>query len=222
MSVVVSSVLIILIVVVGIGILWAVIAVFLDKNTAGGSEDCFTLDIEPIECGYVAAGRYCVQFGSGEIRQADLQNHLVYSVIKRNEGEGNLKSAKLIFIDAGGNSYSEDLVDLLIPEFNFEFKRDLSRMLELETHEVAIEAESLFIPERVEVAPIVGDGLLCEPYTGFFPCKNLAAESYIKVAPVQAISCTECNDGFDNDGDTQIDYPNDLGCSSATDNDESA
>ncbi|MBI5881342.1 hypothetical protein HZB90_04385, partial [archaeon] len=31
---------------------------------------------------------------------------------------------------------------------------------------------------------------------------------------------TECSDGIDNDGDGLIDYPNDPGCSSATDNDE--
>ncbi len=30
----------------------------------------------------------------------------------------------------------------------------------------------------------------------------------------------QCNDGIDNDGDGRVDYPNDPGCSSATDNDE--
>ncbi|MBU1519182.1 hypothetical protein KJ973_00580, partial [Patescibacteria group bacterium] len=30
----------------------------------------------------------------------------------------------------------------------------------------------------------------------------------------------QCNDGIDNDGDTKTDYPNDPGCTSATDNDE--
>jgi hypothetical protein len=30
----------------------------------------------------------------------------------------------------------------------------------------------------------------------------------------------ECSDGFDNDGDTQIDYPSDSGCESASDDDE--
>ncbi|MBU2416701.1 hypothetical protein KKA89_01785, partial [Patescibacteria group bacterium] len=35
-----------------------------------------------------------------------------------------------------------------------------------------------------------------------------------------AVVTYQCNDGIDNDGDTKTDYPNDPGCTSATDNDE--
>ena len=34
------------------------------------------------------------------------------------------------------------------------------------------------------------------------------------------VTCVQCNDGVDNDGDGFTDFPSDIGCSSATDNDE--
>ncbi|MBM3227716.1 DUF11 domain-containing protein, partial [Candidatus Peribacteria bacterium] len=50
-------------------------------------------------------------------------------------------------------------------------------------------------------------------------------ESVLSVVPTAAAqsctTCVQCNDGLDNDGDGFIDFPNDPGCSSATDNDES-
>ena len=41
-----------------------------------------------------------------------------------------------------------------------------------------------------------------------------------KVSNVIVQSSYQCNDGRDNDGDGLVDYPNDPGCSSSTDNDE--
>ncbi len=52
------------------------------------------------------------------------------------------------------------------------------------------------------------------------------AEAHIAHAEVNGLACgaatpkTECNDGVDNDNDTKIDYPDDPGCESATDNSE--
>ena len=52
------------------------------------------------------------------------------------------------------------------------------------------------------------------------------AEVHIAHAEVNGLACgaatpkTECNDGVDNDNDTKIDYPDDPGCESATDNSE--
>jgi hypothetical protein len=189
LSVVVSSVLLILLVVVGIIILWAGISKSLNKNTIGGREDCFTLDIEPIKCGFAAAGSWCVQNG-GATTQVDIHNNLAYAIIKRNEGEGNLNSAKLVFTNAAGEIASKDLVDLNIPELELDFEKDLSNMLELETRDVAIVSENLFVPIKVEVAPIIGDGVLCEPYTGFFPCKNLNDESYLQHNGALGNSCS--------------------------------
>jgi hypothetical protein len=180
LSVVVSTVLIVLLVVAGISILWSFVKKGIDENTVGGKEDCFTLDLEPIECGYAVAGSWCVLNPNfGTITQVDIYNSLAYAVIKRNEGEGDLKSAKLVFTDEFGNVASEDLTDLNIPELKLKFKKDLSGMLELETNDVAIESDLAFVPVKVEVAPIVGNNLLCEPYTGYFPCNNLESNNLL-------------------------------------------
>ncbi len=54
--------------------------------------------------------------------------------------------------------------------------------------------------------PVCGDGI-CESTETWHNCLSDCA------AP-------QCSDGIDNDGDTLIDFPDDLGCSSAEDNDE--
>lgn len=59
----------------------------------------------------------------------------------------------------------------------------------------------------------------------FFICMLLFATafSYAQVtvtANVPILVPAQCSDGIDNDGDTKIDYPNDPGCDSFSDNDE--
>jgi hypothetical protein len=43
--------------------------------------------------------------------------------------------------------------------------------------------------------------------------------AYVSVNQINNLTY-QCNDGYDNDGDGRTDYPNDLGCTSAYDNDE--
>src|SRR3989344_1019272 len=50
----------------------------------------------------------------------------------------------------------------------------------------------------------------------FYVSVLYAANSSVSVEVI----IPECNDGLDNDSDLLVDYPYDLGCSSATDNDE--
>lgn len=50
-----------------------------------------------------------------------------------------------------------------------------------------------------------------------FGCGRVNADAATNLGPPPT---TQCNDGVDNDGDTLIDYPNDPGCSSASDDDE--
>ncbi len=63
-------------------------------------------------------------------------------------------------------------------------------------------------------------------FGGGFNVGTVAAGDYgklvarFKVSGVVTPTTYQCNDGYDNDGDGLIDYPNDPGCSSATDNDE--
>ena len=45
--------------------------------------------------------------------------------------------------------------------------------------------------------------------------------SQVFAQTIVVVATTQCNDGADNDTDGQTDFPNDLGCTSATDNDES-
>ncbi len=63
-------------------------------------------------------------------------------------------------------------------------------------------------------------------FGGGFNVGTVAAGDYgklvarFKVSNVIVQQNYQCNDGIDNDGDGRIDYPNDPGCSSPTDNDE--
>ncbi len=55
-----------------------------------------------------------------------------------------------------------------------------------------------------------------------YPCINTGRGNY-QCSPVQCVVKPQpvaCNDGADNDGDGRTDYPNDPGCESATDTDE--
>lgn len=82
-STIVANVLIVLLVIVGVAVIWAVVNPTLDKSAQGvKAADCFSVRLEPQSC----------DFTSG-------------AVVKRNAGTGPLFKVKLIFTDTNGVTF---------------------------------------------------------------------------------------------------------------------
>ncbi len=122
-SEVLSVVLFILIGIVGVGILWVAISNMAKDDSSASGQDCLTIDIEPVSCNYFHNG--C--FGNA------LQQNVALIVLKRNQGEGDLRSVKLVFEDANGNKKPLDIEDYNFQLARFEAKKDISSVKEYET-----------------------------------------------------------------------------------------
>lgn len=87
LSDIVTNVLIILLVLVAVGIIWAFLRPTIQQGAGGlaGATDCLTVDVEPVSC---------VQTGFGDQTVT----------IKRNVGSGALMDVKILFRDDSGNS----------------------------------------------------------------------------------------------------------------------
>lgn len=70
---------------------------------------------------------------------------------------------------------------------------------------------------------LVALGLVLVSISGLYlvAISGLYAASESTTLTVTVLGPPQCNDGIDNDGDGKIDYPDDPGCSSPSDNDES-
>ncbi len=92
LSDVVTTVLIILLVLVAIGIIWAAVRPTIENSGSRISGDCLTIQLESVSCTAVAQG-YDV-------------------VVKRNVGTGNLQGVKLVFSDGTNTQVVENMTSL--------------------------------------------------------------------------------------------------------------
>jgi hypothetical protein len=94
-SEVVANVLIVLLVIVGVAVVWAVVKPTLDKSSQGVTKasDCFTVKLEPVSCTDAVPGN----------TNGDTAPFTV--VVKRGTGTGTVEKANLIFEDSAGARY---------------------------------------------------------------------------------------------------------------------
>ena len=89
LSDIITNVLIILLVLVAIGIVWAFVKPVLDKGGGKleGADECLTVDIKPVSCvrGFPTGGVFNVSY-------------------IRNAGQEQVQEVKFVFTDANGNS----------------------------------------------------------------------------------------------------------------------
>ncbi|HTR51170.1 MAG TPA: hypothetical protein VMJ10_10725 [Kofleriaceae bacterium] len=76
-------------------------------------------------------------------------------------------------------------------------------------------------PFQIQISGVIANGQSCESplaQSGALACAN----GYACKGTVGSRTCAkaECSDGIDNDGDGKIDYPNDPGCDTPSDDDE--
>ncbi len=85
-SEVVANVLIVLLVIVGVAVIWAVVKPTIQKASDTVQSDCFTVQIEPQSC----------------IIYAGATGNMTNLTIKRNPGAGNFDDIEVVFEDSAG------------------------------------------------------------------------------------------------------------------------
>ncbi len=107
-SAVVANVLIILLVVVGVGLLWAAIRPQIEQVDQGSQSDCLKVSLEPVSCLIktcsTSTSTYCDEDSdclSPETCNINADNKPEVNV-KRNAGQGTMSGLKLIIDGTGG------------------------------------------------------------------------------------------------------------------------
>ncbi len=190
MSDVVANVLIILLVVVGVGLLWAAIRPQIEQVEGGAQSDCLKVSLEATQC--------VVDVGTANALATN---------IERNAGDGNLKSAKLL---VEGNIYNcqnyptspctftSETKTLVIDKDNApgQFSTIFSNFNELEIKTYVsnlfalpfytLSSNQILVPTKLNVAAVVGgDEKTCEPVSTPIKCDciNGVGSTYINNCP---------------------------------------
>ena len=171
LSTIVGTLLIVLLTIIGVGVLWAVVGRNTEQAISGQSPDCFTLDLEPISCGY---GNGCYQVSPTQ--RFNIPNMVWISPLRRNEGDGELESVILVVKDSSGNIVAAPAIDRSFPEVRYHFEKDLSELKELETIEVGATFPPWpngVVPVQVQVSTVVKGGIVCPVSTHTASCVSL-------------------------------------------------
>ncbi len=188
LSTIVGTMLTVLLTIIAATVLWAVISNVSDINE-GSSQDCLTLDLEVLACGVAAAGCYNIEGtwlqipDPAQITTTPLPAGIAWAIIRRNQGHGDLQTAKFI-LEVSGQRVAGDLIDYDIhtPAFKYQPRKDLSGLKEYATEHIAsanlggiinIVLNNPTAPISATVAPVVAGGIACQANEKLVPCWDL-------------------------------------------------
>jgi hypothetical protein len=168
LSQVVTTILIILIVVVAIGIIWAAVRPVIENTTTEVTADCFKLDWEVVSCTTLTDIDTTVD--SDDPTDSDTTNDAdgTEIVIKRNVGSGVIAGTKILIggrVRDGPTSLNslEELETITIKYRN---------AATLDPNNEAPEIVGIGVGDTVNIAPVIGEGKVCEPTSNAITCKD--------------------------------------------------
>lgn len=187
-STIVGTMLVVLLTIVAAGILWIVISK-LSNTDNGSSQDCLTLDLEILSCGYAQAG--CYQIGGRNLQIPDpaqattttTPSGIAWAVIRRNYGHGELETARFI-LEINGKRVAGKIINYTLPwPISYKARMDFSGLKEFATTDtVSIEAIEKAVSGNIytqgdtvsaTIAPVVKGGIVCDPNPKLVNCNNL-------------------------------------------------
>lgn len=155
LSVIVGTVLLILISVVAIGILWAGYNKFSNESFESDGFDCSLVSVKPVSCVFVPVGTVLPNVGT------TISENTVFAIIKREIGNGELTSVKMVLTDISGG------VTIVNPENfnsdNLNVDDDFSDFEEFTTKKIINVGDVLQAPVKFNVVAVVGKDKICEP-----------------------------------------------------------
>lgn len=202
LSAVVTTLLIILLAMVLIGIVWVVIRSVVSKGSADVNTEQFTLDLS-IQSAYVDST------ASGDIKVG----------VRRSPGGGDMSGIKFIFFDG---------VDSISIERNIPLGELETKVFAFDNN---TEVPGITAGDEVSIVPLFESNTGTQKTAKVTDSREISGEIPDGGAGIGDYGggdtenpgdtgTPQCSDLSDNDGDTLVDYPDDPDCTSATDDSE--
>lgn len=228
-SAIVGTMLIVLLTIIAAGILWIVVGRFSDVNNPS-SQDCLTLDLEVLSCAYGSAGCYALANPAPNPptfiqvpNPYSLGPGIAVAIIRRNQGHGDLQTAKLVF-DVNGLKATSDIINYDLPyPLNYKARKDLSGLKEFATADIATADVGETIANyiliygnnpggliKATIAPVLSDGTICPPREELVPCENIDSPPASSLVATPPASCPICGNNICENGETPSTCPGDC------------
>ena len=167
LSTIVIMVLFILLAIIAIGLLWFFLRPFLVEGLGNqeGVQACYTLSIEPVSC------EYANYIGEG---YPHAESWPVVITIKRNPGDGNFSSVRLVVTNTEGTTQSYREQDLRLEQL--EQQRFIAYIPGTETAKPQ-KVETLVYLTSERACPITGGSVGCMPYHVPLKCAEYSCDA---------------------------------------------